>query len=399
MFVHKEVKTMASTDPLENSPNPNTEARRKTPAFEYVFPVIRGIQAHREYYVSMCPIRLLSRLFTFDEEELVPTLRAQRQLSRGRLPEMCRYVTDNPESYVFSAITASVDAEVKFEQLVSDTHAEASRMGLLRIPMSGRFIINDGQHRCSAIDLALRERPELGDESIAVVFFRDVGLERCQQIFADLNRYAIRPSKALGILYDNRDEAARLAKSLIARSIIFRDVVELEKPTLAVRSRRLFTLSSIYMATQQLLTGLDINNDAQKAADLALSFWEELAKQMREWERVWRGDLLAGEVRTDFIHAHAVALEALGRAGNTLIRQYPGGEWTEKLVYLRDIDWKRSNAGLWEGRAMVGGRMSKNSQNVILTGNAIKIHLGLPLSPEERDAENAFQRGRNAPKE
>src|SRR5579885_3177577 len=77
--------------------------------FEYVFPAIRGIQAQREYYVSMCPMRLLPKLFLFDEEELVPELRAQRQLNKARLPELCRYITENPDNYVFSAITVSID--------------------------------------------------------------------------------------------------------------------------------------------------------------------------------------------------------------------------------------------------------------------------------------------------
>src|SRR5690606_5865439 len=149
---------------------------------------------------------------------------AQRQLNKSRLPELSRYIADNPDNYVFSAITVSIDADIAFEQVASE--GEASRIGILRIPMSARFIINDGQHRRAAIDMALRNKPELGDETIAVVFFMDKGLERCQQMFADLNRYAIRPSKSLGILYDYRDETAQLAKSLIAGSDIFRAVVD-----------------------------------------------------------------------------------------------------------------------------------------------------------------------------
>ena len=58
--------------------------------------------------------------------------------------------------------------------------------------MDARFIINDGQHRRAAIEMALRDRPELADETISVVFFLDPKLERCQQMFADLNRYAVR---------------------------------------------------------------------------------------------------------------------------------------------------------------------------------------------------------------
>ena len=359
--------------------------------FEYVFPAIRGIQAHREYYVSMCPIRLLPKLFQFDEEELAPQLRAQRHLNKARLPELSRYITENTDNYVFSAITVSIDADVAFEEISGDM--EISRIGLLRIPMSARFIINDGQHRRAAIDLALREKPELGDETIAVVFFMDKGLERCQQMFADLNRYAIRPSKSLGILYDYRDEMAQLTKTLIASSNIFRDVVEPEKTSLAPRSRRLFTLSAIYNATNELLADRT-EVELEESAQLALEFWETVAGYMDEWERVRRGDLTAGEVRADFIHTHSVVLQALARTGRTLIQRYPN-QWQKKLRRLKELDWRRANSTLWEGRALVGGQLAKAHQNVVLTANAIKTHLGLALTPEEQRVEDAFGRGNN----
>jgi DNA sulfur modification protein DndB len=188
-------------------------------AFEYVFPAIKGIQARREYYISMCPLRLLPKIFLFNEEELVPELRAQRTINKNRIPEIARYIVDNPHDYVFSAITASVDADVRFEPLASG--AEGQRVGQLHIPMSARFIINDGQHRRAAIEVALRESPDLADESIAVVFFLDVGLDRCQQMFADLNRYAIRPSKSVGVLYDHRDKSAKLDKLIALRCPAF----------------------------------------------------------------------------------------------------------------------------------------------------------------------------------
>ena len=69
--------------------------------FEYIFPGIRGVQASREYYVSMCPMRLIPKIFLFDEEELVPELRAQRVLNKARLPEMARYMVDHPKDYYF----------------------------------------------------------------------------------------------------------------------------------------------------------------------------------------------------------------------------------------------------------------------------------------------------------
>lgn len=357
---------------------------------EYVFPAIRGIQAQREYYVSMCPMRLLPRLFLFNEAELVPELRVQRHLNKARIPEISRYLTQHSDDYVFSAITASIDAEVKFER-----HAEngdARRLGLLRIPMSARFIINDGQHRRAAIESALREKPELGDESIAVVFFLDIGLERCQQMFADLNRHAIRPSKSIGILYDHRDETAMLVKAVIANSPTFQDVVELEKISLSPRSSRLFTLSALYNATNELLMGMD--NSPKEMAQLAIDFWEAVAGNVQEWGEVRRKEVSAGEVRAKFIHTHGVVLQALARTGRELIRLYPV-QWKKKLAAIKDLDWKRDNSKLWEGRVLVGGRVSKSRQNVILATNVIKNHLGLALSSEEHKIEEAFKRGNN----
>src|SRR6478752_5531020 len=86
-------------------------------AFGYTFPAIRGVQAGREYFVSMCPLRLIPKIFLFNEEELVPELRAQRVLNKVRVPEIARYITRNRDGYIFSAITASIDAEVSFKPL------------------------------------------------------------------------------------------------------------------------------------------------------------------------------------------------------------------------------------------------------------------------------------------
>ena len=354
-----------------------------------MFPAVRGIQAQREYYVSMCPMRLLPKIFLFNEEELVPELRAQRQLNKARLPELARYITENADNYVFSAITVSVDADVTFEQVAEE--GEGSRLGTLHIPMSARFIINDGQHRRAAIDRALREKPELGDESIAVVFFLDLGLARCQQMFADLNRYAIRPSKSLGILYDSRDETAHLIKGLIAQSPVFRNVVELEKTSLAARSRRLFTLSAIYRATEELLNGMDDSNP-RELSDLALNFWETVASHMKEWQRVSSGELTAAQVRSEFIYTHGVVLRALARAGRTILQRYPT-QWREKLTALEQIDWRRANSHLWEGRALLDGQVLKSDRHVTLIANAIKNHFGLALSPNEQKVEDIFLRG------
>jgi DNA sulfur modification protein DndB len=360
--------------------------------FEYVFPAIRGIQAQREYFVSMCPLTLIPKIFLFDEEELVPELRAQRTLNKARIPEMTQYILDNPQGYAFSAITASVDGDLSFEPL-TEADDESKRVGLLHVPMAAKFIINDGQHRRAAIEAALKENHDLAHESIAVVFFQDRGLERCQQMFADLNRHAIRPSKSIGVLYDHRDEPSEVARLVVLKSTLFREVVEMEKSTLSTGSRKLFTLSAIYSATKAFLQGSE-EEDVEERASRAREYWEEVAKQFRDWSLVRERRITAGEIRKDFIHSHGVVLQALGRAGNALVKRYPKG-WKRKLAPLSELDWSRNNP-FWEGRALIGGRVSKSAQNVTLTTNAIKQELGLSLSAEETRLEEAYKRGEHA---
>lgn len=356
--------------------------------FGYTFPAIRGIQARREYFVSMCPMRLIPKLFLFDEDELVPELRAQRRLTRGRLPEIARYMVDGRDKYTFSALTASVDGDLKFEPLGLGG-SEGQHIGLLHIPMSARFVINDGQHRRAAIEMAMKEDPSLADESIAVVFFVDIGLERCQQMFADLNRYAIRTTKSLGVLYDHRDRRAQAVKLFVLRNRTLKDLVELERSTLSPRSRKLLTLSALYHATVALLDGHPAA-DVEEASAAAEEFWLEVVRHLPEWQAVFERRMTAGEVRRDFIHSHGVALQALGRVGNALFRS--GEPWKKRLRRIRTIDWQRSNASTWEGRAMIGGRVSKAGHNVTLTVNALKAHLELDLTPEEQRVEDAFSR-------
>lgn len=361
------------------------------PGFEYSFPSIRGIQAGREYYISMCPMRLIPRIFLFDEEELRPELRSQRTLNKQRVPEISRYILKHPTEYIFSALTASIDGKVKFEA-VGESGDDRS-MGTLRIPMSAKFVINDGQHRRAAIEAALHENPDLGDETISVVFFMDVGLKRTQQMFADLNRYAVRPTASLGILYDHRDEVSFIAKSVVQRVPVFNDLCELEKATISNRSIKLFTLSGVHGATQSLLQGIELESTEEKI-DLAVDFWCEATTCIPDWELARKREVSAADLRSDYVHAHSLALAALARAGNALIQKHPRA-WKGKLKPLSKIDWSRNNSGLWEGRAMTSGRLSKKSVNVTLTANVLKKQLGLALTAEENEREKEFRSNRN----
>lgn len=358
-------------------------------SFTYSFPAIRGIQAGREYYISICPLKLIPKIFIYDESTLPPQLRAQRTLNRARIPEIAQYLVNNPKDYVFSAISASISgAPVSF--IPAGDNGMETKIGAVVIPMDAQFIINDGQHRRAAIEAALTERPELGNDTIAVVFFLDAGLKRSQQIFSDLNRHAVRPTKSISILYDYRDPFARFVLELAGTLSIFKGFTELEKTTISNRSIKMFTLSSLYQGTQELLNKKKkIKSVSSEEKNLAYEFWIEITLNIPHWEQLINNKVLSSELRTEFVHAHGLALHALGIMGHTLIEQHPD-DWKQQLQQLQQIDWSRSNEQVWEGRAMNNGRISKAQMNLTLTANYLKQIMNLTLTTEEEKVEKRF---------
>ncbi len=345
----------------------------------YEFTAIRGVQAGAAYYVIMCALKLVPRLFRFDDEAVPADLRAQRVLNRTRVPAIARYIVENPNEYILSSLCASVDGEMEFEPAASEGPLRA--VGRLRVSMTATILVNDGQHRRAAIEEAIRDRPYLGDETISVVLFADRGLLRSQQMFADLNLHAIRPSKSIGVLYDHRDAVASLARRVIAEVPTFRDFTELERTTISNRSLKLFTLSSIYQATAELLGKSRGDNVTPAEEDLAVSFWKEVAVRMPDWQRAVRRQVSAAELRQDYVHAHGIALHALAIAGGQAIALFPD-DWPTRLDGLCRVDWSRANRSLWEGRALVGGRINKSRNHILLVSNVILRAMDLPMTAE-----------------
>lgn len=359
--------------------------------FNYLFAAIRGVQAGREYYIAMCPLRIIPKIFLFnEEEEIPPELRAQRVLNQTRIPEIANYIVENPTEYVFSSLTASIDGIVQFKPY--GENGLDNKMGMLIVPMTARFIVNDGQHRRAAIEEALKVRPELGSETISVVFYIDAGLKKAQQMFADLNQHAVRPTRSLGILYNKRDSCARLALDLANKVPVFKGLTDFEKSSISNRSIKMFTLSGIYQATIDLLGKTKKENEITDSEQkLAEEYWVEISRNIPEWNLLMQRKVSSNELRKDYIHAHGIALHALGLVGNSMMKKYPE-DWKNQLQKLRDIDWSRSNTKVWEGRAMIGGRINKSRVNLILTTNIIKKILGLELTAEEKTIEDEFMK-------
>ena len=353
----------------------------------YSFSAIRGVQAGHPYYTVMIALSQVPRLFCFDDGGLPADLRAQRILSKVRVPQIANYLADNWHDYILSSLCASVDGDMSFR--AASESREFRNVGILTISMNSRILLNDGQHRRAAIEVALKTRPEIENETISVVMFADRGLERSQQMFADLNKNAVRPSSSLSVLFDHRDPLARLSAHVLSKIEFFQRFTDLEHSSISNRSTAIYTLSSLNRANCWL-AGKEANRFGENSASLVVDFWSALYSHMKDWQRLDAGTLKACDLRQNTVHAHGVLLQGLGLVGGRLLKERPQ-DWRCALGKLEAVDWSRRNTTLWGDRVMNGSRINGQKRAVLLGANVLCRMIGLELDERGLLAEESLK--------
>ena len=337
------------------------------------FDAIRGVQAKREFYTIMCTFATITKHFEFDNDpRIAPEQKAQRKLRESRVPEIANYILENRDTYVFSSITVSVGGRVRF--IPSPGLGSDGRLGKLYIPLDAPILINDGQHRCAAIRSAFERDSSLEGERVSVVVFEDRGLERSQQMFADLNKHAVKPTRSLGLLYDHRDTYARFIVTMIKDVDVFAGRVELERTNISHRSKKLFTLNGVADATRHLLRmKAKTKSIAAEKQKLAVEFWNAVAANVPEWSLLMEGRITPAEMRKGYVHAHTNMLNALGLAGHVVAKR---GDWRETLRGLQRVDWRKESP-VWQDKIVMDGRMLKHRLGIKRAADALLAELGL----------------------
>ena len=348
--------------------------------FVYRFPVVKGVQAKREYYIAMLPLKMIPKLFPQEDEYVLPEHRAQRKLNAARIPVISKYILENRETYVFSALAASIDGQFRF------CPSEHSDVGVLEISMDAKLLINDGQHRKAAILEAISEDDSLLNETISVVFFEDQGLARSQQMFTDLNKHAVKTSNSIAELYDSRDQLAVVTRTVISKIKFLNAYTDKEKDILGKYSSNLFTLSTFYNANKRVIRSAPITDEVEA---FLLQYWDCVCRNILPWKDLYSREISKVDLRENYIVTQAVIIQVLGRLGNYFFanRCY---DFEPYLKKLQQINWKRDCED-WKLRTIrENGRMINNEEAITLTCNVLKNRLGLSLDEFEQSKESSF---------
>lgn len=347
----------------------------------YNFPAVKGRQAQSEYYIAMVPCKLLAKIFNIESEDVQPEFRAQRKLNLNRIPDIKDYILNNRDSYVFSALAASIDGTFEFHELKNN-------IGILQVDMDSHFLINDGQHRNAAIQAAIQEDKTLENETIPIVFFADRGLKRSQQMFTDLNKYAVKPSKSQNTFYDSKDPMSLLSREIIEKNSFLKNYTDVENDTLGKYSAKLFTLNSFYTANMNIIGKNELTNEARK---FCFTYWNLVVDSIQEWQQLVSKDITKKSLREEYIVTQNIVLYSLGKLGNDMLKN--GINLKKYIPRLKNINWLRSNEE-WSGIAMINGKISVKSSNITLTYLKIKELIGLELDEKERQLLENIEVGR-----
>lgn len=346
----------------------------------YSFAALQGIQGRQAVFLIQMPLKVISKLIKQDDMRLPVEQRGQRMLNKTRVAQITKYVLDNPDTYVLPPLVGYVkDGIVNFEAF-----ERGFNLGKLNIAIDAEIMLSDGQHRRAALEEAVKHRKFLGEETIGLMLYVGKGVEQAQQVFADININATKPAQSIKLLYNHRDQYNILTRSIINDIPLFKDFVDFERTNLPAKSEKFFTFSGLYQAFKVMVKAYGEDFEAATAQ----TFWEQVCLSITQWNQLEDGQVLPEQLREQYVHAHSVVWLALATISKRLMDAHPT-DWHQYIEKLGSIDWSRNNP-VWKDRCVVGGRISKSRQNIILTANQIMKEIGLELPESYREVEDTY---------
>ncbi len=204
-------------------------------------------------------------------------------------------------------------------------------------------------------------------------------------MFTDLNKHAVKTSNSLSTLYDSRDAVAMATKEVISSVPFFKKFTDKERDILGKNSSNLFTLNAIYKANLKIVHN---ENCDESAVRFLISYWQNVAGNINEWQEVMSRSLTKKDLRENYIITFAITLTALGKLGRYFYDN-PYVDMCEKLKKLQNVDWSRYNEENWLGRTIrEDGKVMNSEEAVTLTCSKIKQLIGVPLSKDEKAKES-----------
>lgn len=217
-------------------------------------PAIRGILGDIVYYTSSFTFKQIAERVKKIDQELHTSTSLKDQLQRS-LTKNYESITDfilSQKEHFFNALVLAVyDGDPVWNEIeVGFKGKDYYNMGFLRLNGEEKIFPVDGQHRVEGIKDAIKNSPELEDETIAVILIghhKDKeGMKKTRRIFSTLNRSAKPVSTGDIIALDEDDTVAIVTRNMLESFPLFmNERISDDKKTKAIAEKDTKSFTSL----------------------------------------------------------------------------------------------------------------------------------------------------------
>lgn len=276
----------------------------------FEFPASRGVQGSTITYMMTVPARALTRILASDNHG--STLeRSQREINHARVKKFCQYLVnayENKEPFIIPPLVGNCDSYIEFEEFGNTS------VGVARFPMDAVIKLFDGQHRAAGLAEFCRTYGE--PISIPLLLTHNLSLKARQQFFSDINNNVSKPSAAINMAYDGRNDVAQGMVSFLSQNDTFADITDFEHNVVPSKSKLWVSFKALSDATAKFASA------GEKPLDLGdiESVWESWLC-LTQVEAIRHGTSQA-DYKRDYIQFHAVMINAFGYAIQRLMSEH-----------------------------------------------------------------------------
>lgn len=309
---------------MEKKVKPDLKCEEQNSIGDYFFefPASRGVQGGEITLLMMVPARALTRVLASDNSG--STLdRSQREINPARAKKFFEYLEaayKEKQPFIIPPLVGNCNSFIEFQE-VGNTN-----VGIARIPMDAEIKLFDGQHRAAGIAEFVRTYGEPVD--VPLMLTHRLSLKTRQQFFSDINNNVSKPSAAINMAYDGRNDIAQGMVNFLSSNDVFEAITDFEHNVVPAKSSKWISFKALCDATAKFIT---VNGEKLGNKDV-WSIWEE-------WLLLTGIDAIRhgtsqSDYKRDYIQFHAVMINAFGFAIQRLLAEHSVPEVLEMLRML-----------------------------------------------------------------
>jgi DNA sulfur modification protein DndB len=347
----------------------------------------QGNRTHLAFSLSLKLLLEIARLNSADGKKNKSNAEEMmnRPLMQPHVKEIAKYLV-NTDAYILPPFIFNSNTPIKVFAFGSGS----VKFGYAVISSDIMLYVTDGQHRLKAIEVAIKERPELSNDSVTVLVVQEEDLEQIHQDFADCSKNKPIPP-ALRASFDVSDLLSKITRDLTKDLNIFTGRIDKISSTVGKDPNYIFTMSQLRLGVSELLFGtsnksldtfaVESREQYQASLEKAKFFYSEFARNNVTWSLLFQPPSKSNSLlnfynlRQERIDFNSVGFIVISRIGYLIFENNFSDEQNLLLIKaLANLDYRR-NCSLWENSVVIddgNGGMKIIAQRAAIN-KAIKI--------------------------